>query len=730
MYILFSEKFIPRKSKCYSHILVRGERLHADIRPGNIDFANAVDMNWARSFSAWPKSSFCFPNALLGKTEPQTLKKVLFGQLREMQANPKPTFIIPNFYINESKAAVLNQVPGCSSKNDITLVKEDFILFTNSYIILIEVADQDIQDSFIKLSSGLKLLSELGLESPTIAKSFILTDKPSPKSIKGVPIFTDVNRLVEIIRGLVEEVTDTDDSEITTILKKLAYIRSLRCEKKTITRICDKNMMPDRNNELDILLCDLIKKSITEEPSNLQGKQLVWKEETTLLYNLTPQQYDVIHTEKKSVLLLGAAGTGKTIVTKLKIRKLVKAISCKVAVFVPQNMMHKYEEFVQNNVKKEYHNSIKVHSLSNEKDFKRSMEDALREGAHVLIDDGQHFYQFQFLFSSPELVEKLKTWRTTYKESQFWLCLDWTQFLVGGPLITKSLNFPNWLDSEGVLTLDIGMRNATPITKFAGEMQIRLNSTLRSYTKSENFNFLGNIVIPFHGMQPEASLRDPKHGASNRKPKHARNKFLRCLPCTGSRTNDDELNIGESQPVKRQIDKAIFSGPAGQGHSIDRQGVTLVSWNKELESSYDIPELLIAGLRKCVSTFQSQRIDLHKCIIVLSASFLDTDSLRTIRSMICEEYNQVKVCYNFEASSLELQVVIFLLYVPVEFETSEESRLTVLSAIYQAITRAQLSLYIVADPDSITRLKTVLPRFEEFITNEKKVVAEEFVCKF
>ena len=98
--------------------------------------------------------------------------------------------------------------------------------------------------------------------------------------------------------------------------------------------------------------------------------------------------------------------------------------------------------------------------------------------------------------------------------------------------------------------------------------------------------------------------------------------------------------------------------------------------------------------------------------------------------MICEEYKQIKVCYNFETSSLELQVVIFLLYVPVEFETSEESRLTVLSAIYQAITRAQLSLYIVADPDSITRLKTVLTRFEKFITNDNKVLADEIVCQF
>ena len=63
--------------------------------------------------------------------------------------------------------------------------------------------------------------------------------------------------------------------------------------------------------------------------------------------------------------------------------------------------------------------------------------------------------------------------------------------------------------------------------------------------------------------------------------------------------------------------------------------------------------------------------------------------------------------------------VIFVLHVPEEFETSTEVKVTIISQIYQAITRAQVQLLIVSDDKSISYLKTYMSRLLELFSIEE-----------
>ena len=75
--------------------------------------------------------------------------------------------------------------------------------------------------------------------------------------------------------------------------------------------------------------------------------------------------------------------------------------------------------------------------------------------------------------------------------------------------------------------------------------------------------------------------------------------------------------------------------------------------------------------------------------------------------------------YSYQISSQEFMTVIFILYIPELFERDKGMQLTVLSQIYQAITRAQTQLAILADKLSILRLQAVVPNLMEFLLEEK-----------
>ena len=66
---------------------------------------------------------------------------------------------------------------------------------------------------------------------------------------------------------------------------------------------------------------------------------------------------------------------------------------------------------------------------------------------------------------------------------------------------------------------------------------------------------------------------------------------------------------------------------------------------------------------------------------------------------------------------------------PSEFHISVETQLTTLSAIYQAVTRAQVMVIIVSDPESLDRLRLLMNNFDDFITHMENLDAS-IVCLF
>ena len=196
------------------------------------------------------------------------------------------------------------------------------------------------------------------------------------------------------------------------------------------------------------------------------------------LYNVTPQQLHLIESERKSYLILGAAGTGKTIVTKIKLLNHIKCGREKgtTALFVPENMIQEYQQFLEDNALYiasdgkspilDMKSVIRIHSLST--DYIRNLREELKAGSNIFIDDSQHFYQFQRMF---DLRDELNQWRLDFPDRIIWIILDWFQFLVKGPLFANSLIIPTWIFPDAAFHLDLIMRNTSEIMRLAIALQ-------------------------------------------------------------------------------------------------------------------------------------------------------------------------------------------------------------------------------------------------------------------
>ena len=225
---------------------------------------------------------------------------------------------------------------------------------------------------------------------------------------------------------------------------------------------------------LEMVTNQLDQAKISEEPFHLKNSMAHIKLRKNRLYNLTPQQMELLASNKKTILMIGAAGTGKTIMTKLKILKQLRLLCCRacartdktvmsmeeIVVFVPENMINEYKQFVENNApdtlgtgenKEDLRSFIHFYSLSRE-DYLENLRVALQRGVSILIDDSQHFYQFQRMFTLKELLNK---WRSENPEKLLWIALDWFQFIINGPLGTKFLTIPDWVFPGAAFYLDL-----------------------------------------------------------------------------------------------------------------------------------------------------------------------------------------------------------------------------------------------------------------------------------
>ncbi len=91
----------------------------------------------------------------------------------------------------------------------------------------------------------------------------------------------------------------------------------------------------------------------------------------------------------------------------------------------------------------------------------------------------------------------------------------------------------------------------------------------------------------------------------------------------------------------------------------------------------------------------------------MSSSLISTEIEKQINYAASEEEETLPVYYSFQTSSMEFFVVIYTLYIPEEAVTLA-AKVTLLSQIYQVITRARAQLIIVADPLSLKFLNAIM----------------------
>ena len=312
------------------------------------------------------------------------------------------------------------------------------MIFTNNcHIILIKFVNGCRDRAIADLKAAKQFLSEIGNVKQSTMNSAVHPFIHSlghdqghqDDSRFGIPIFSNIDNLCKEIQEITGKSSEMPEQQFNLILKTMAFLRTLKTEMYTwkpryiINKI---NSNDEAIKQETMELARAIKRShIEENPLFLLDSSIALELTMNRLYNLTPQQYEFLQSDEKTVLLLGAAGTGKTLVTKFKLLKHLRMFpEERTAVFVAQNMLEEYKKFVEKNMECSIATHPIFYSLSNSNIFLETLMRELHEGSHIFIEDSQYFYRFQQIFCSSDVLHALTIWRATHKEKQLWIVLD------------------------------------------------------------------------------------------------------------------------------------------------------------------------------------------------------------------------------------------------------------------------------------------------------------------
>ncbi len=364
-------------------------------------------------------------------------------------------------------------------------------------------------------------------------------------------------------------------------------------------------------------------------------------------------------------IISGPAGVGKTLLAKFKILEMVnRGEFC--AVFVPENLKNEYDDFLRQNIA----NHLELKNLYRSTSMSAG-EINLKEiitGENIFIDDSQHFYRYQRLFT-PENKSKIDDLVSEKNDKYFWLFCDTSQFLIKGPLLIET--FEIWECMKDIFELNAVMRNTTKITDLAAKLRCEIN--YRSCLKWRR----PEIFI----SKAAESLQYDTFGVLNRPSSSAR-KIVAC--------KENKPSVTERMS-HLQLTKA---------HMIDGPSIQIISISAGSGNQINLKEL-IRGLDSALSTMT----DMHDVAIIYSTVFVPffegtvKDAQRQIVSKRLgdiiklaakdRERNKnapLKCLYTFQTSSMEFSTVVFVLSIPADFEKCRETQITVLSEIYTAVT--------------------------------------------
>ena len=559
------------------------------------NFEEALNNSWNKHYSDWPTKSFYVPpiysrvvreavehvghvkgtnrdeatlrvKRLQEKQIVENWKEEVFDKLKMLSATLQEQlkiFVICNIEIDATMGWLLRS----TMSNNMLLpqrIKLDYVIFTSKcQIILIKFKTHNVADGVRDLNKGFEFIKQrlkvnnIPAENAGIIR-VLFTKQSNFHNSNEIHFFSHVDNLCTWINSIILNPTTISYQTLLPCLQTMAFIRATVCLKiSEDVRLIESSLT--EQTMLENTATQLAQAKITADPVHLKDAIAHVRLRKNRLYNLTPQQLELLANSKKTILVLGAAGTGKTIITKLKLLDHLR--NCwenqeigQTAVFVPENMIKEYEEFIRDNepgILENFKEKLHFYSLS-KNDFIENLKGELKAGASIFMDDSQHFYQFQRMFV---LIDVLRKWRNDNKEAIIWIALDWLQFLIEGPLAVKSLTIPEWLFPDGVFYLDLVMRNTTQIMKLAAALQEALQSRFTSSEIPQD-----TLMQAIIGIESARQCRIGKNeGGSASKP-----------------------GGGEHSADKKPTQaKGMFSNAALEGHKIAGMPIQLYVWKAE-----------------------------------------------------------------------------------------------------------------------------------------------------
>ena len=106
-------------------------------------------------------------------------------------------------------------------------------------------------------------------------------------------------------------------------------------------------------------------------------------------------------------------------------------------------------------------------------------------------------------------------------------------------------------------------------------------------------------------------------------------------------------------------------------------------------------------------------------VTIQKTSHSDNRSTSSNKKSQLEIISQIPKYFGFQKSSKEFSAVIYVLYIPENFNINRNNEITILSDVYESVTRPRTQLIIVTDKESWERLKILVDEldfdlFEEY----------------
>ena len=142
--------------------------------------------------------------------------------------------------------------------------------------------------------------------------------------------------------------------------------------------------------------------------------------------------------------------------------------------------------------------------------------------------------------------------------------------------------------------------------------------------------------------------------------------------------------------------------------------IELITWKSREMTNKELMQYFNIATNEAIKDLVQKKLPIsNKTAIIYSASFVENGLESELKTS--PVWGALSKFYNFHLSSQEFMIAIFVLFIPEDFDTSNDGKVSILSQMYQSITRAQTKLVFVADPTSVKRMLQVIPKIADLV---------------